>query len=95
MRTASEEQNMQPFYVQNSDVLQNGGSDRLVYRPQEATTWLRVNTATTETLVGQHHVSTCTQLASLSVLNALTTLQIVWAVTQHTGIINAIVTLKM
>jgi len=52
---------MQPFYVQSSEVLQNGGWDRLVYKPQEATTWLRANTeaeaaAAARTLVGAHRV---------------------------------------
>jgi len=79
---------MQPFYVQSSEVLQNGGSDRLVYKPQEATTWLRTDTAAAaaaRTLVGAHRVSTFTQLASISVLNALTRLQIVWAVRRYQG----------
>jgi hypothetical protein len=76
---------MEPFYVQSGVVLQNGGSDRLVYKPQEATTWLRRDTAAARTLVGAHSVSTFTQLASISVLNALTRLQTVWAVRHYQG----------
>jgi len=76
---------MQPFYVQSSEVLQNGVSDRLVYKVHEATTWLSGNTAAARTPVGAHRVFTFTRLASKSVLNALTRLQIVWAMTHYQG----------
>ena len=80
---------MQPFYVQSSEVLQNGGWDRLVYKSQEAPNCVRANTeaaaAAARTPVGAHRVSTFKQLARISVLKALTRLQIVWAVRHYQG----------